>query len=440
MIPGLRLLRCLKAGAFLAMALSLSGCGAWLGEKEAPPLPGTRIPILFSGTAADASPSAGPVTLPEPQPRSDWPQAGGNARHDSGHLDAAPDLRRVWSVTAAGGGYGLSSPPVVAEDRVYILGADYQLTAHALDSGKLLWSARLENPEGPGEAFGGGLAFADGLLFLTTGYGVIAAHDAETGAEVWRQTVGVPLRTAPAVDGGAVLAVAVDNRVIARAAADGRALWTRENFAAAAGLVGTGVPAIAGDVVIAPQSSGDLRALWLSSGEILWERSLASGNRFSGLADFTGIRASPVIAAGAVYAVSNAGRLAAFDLVSGFELWQRRAGGVNTPLVAGNTVFFLAADGRLMALSRQDGALRWQADLPVWADPAERTDPLVWTGPLLLNGRLVLGGSGSELLILSALDGQETGRIALDGPLLSPPAAAGGLLIVRTPGKVTAFR
>ncbi len=430
----------LKFAALLALALGLTGCGVWLGDKEAPPLPGERVAVLFPESDQESAQLVRPVVLPAAQPRADWPQAGGNARHDSGSVQAAAALQQVWAVPSSAGFYNFSTAPVIAGGRVFTLDADYVLSAYAQESGRQIWSVKVADPEGPGEAFGGGLAFEDGQLFLTTGYGLVAAYSSETGAETWRQSVGVPIRAAPVVADGVVLAVTVDNSAIAHAAADGRKLWMHQGFSDAAGLVGIGVPAIAGGIAVVPQSSGDLRALRLPTGDLLWEKSLASGRRMSRLADFAGIRADPVISDGVVYAASNSGRLAALDLPSGVELWQRRGGGINTPLLAGDSLFFLANDGQLMALGRKDGSLRWKVSLPVWKDPVQRVSPIVWTGPLLLEDRLVLGSSTGDLLVLAGADGHEITRLSLGEPVLSAPIAAGGLLFVRTASRVIAFR
>ena len=50
-------------------------------------------------------------------------------------------------------------------------------------------------------AFGGGVGGGDGRVFATTGYGIVAAFDAATGTEIWRQTMATPLRGAPTVFG-----------------------------------------------------------------------------------------------------------------------------------------------------------------------------------------------------------------------------------------------
>ena len=45
-------------------------------------------------------------------------------------------------------------------------------------------------------------------------------------------------------------------------------------------------------------------------------------------------------------------------------IWDQPIGGIEMPWVAGKSLFLQTIDGRLYALRRSDGAVRWVADLP----------------------------------------------------------------------------
>ena len=89
-----------RAAMLLAVALPMSGCGAfdgWFGEDKKP-LPGKRDLVfaerdpLALGTAAALK-----VTLPAPAAMADWPQAGGRPDHDDEHPAAGAALSRAWT-------------------------------------------------------------------------------------------------------------------------------------------------------------------------------------------------------------------------------------------------------------------------------------------------------------------------------------------------------
>ena len=102
-----------------------------------------------------------------------------------------------------------------------------RLTAVTRD-GRLAWSRSLV-PEGqvPDSGPGGGMAVAGGVLFVTTGFGEVFALRPATGGTIWRRTLEAPIRAAPVVDGGRVVAVPRDDTAYALDARTGETLWQR---------------------------------------------------------------------------------------------------------------------------------------------------------------------------------------------------------------------
>ena len=91
-----------------------------------------------------------------------------------------------------------------------------------ITGGDRIWSKDLTPRRGRDKtSLGGGVAFADGKVFATSGFGFAAAFDAATGAEVWRTTSESPYHAAPTVAGGRVFAVTNDSELIAMDATTG---------------------------------------------------------------------------------------------------------------------------------------------------------------------------------------------------------------------------
>jgi outer membrane protein assembly factor BamB len=100
-----------------------------------------------------------------------------------------------------------------------------------------------------------------------------------------------------------------------------------------------------------------------------------------------------VIDRGVVYAVSQSGLMAAFSLNTGERLWSRDIGGIQTPWAAGDYVYVLDNNARLLCLTRKEGRVRWIHQLPQYEHPDEKTDPIIWAGPVLVSDRLILVSS-----------------------------------------------
>lgn len=439
----------LKLSKILPVLLSgsiLAGCGSWFGEEEAPPLPGERVSIMLLESDLEPDPRLSDlkVVLPKPYKNEDWPQFGGYSDHAMHHLDAAANLQEVWSVGFGDGGDSedrLLSAPIISKGRVFTVDTNYVVRAFDAETGRAIWEHEVEIPDEDDDAFGGGLAAEGNQLFLSTGYARVVSLNMENGEEIWRKTASGPLRAAPAVSKNVVVVTAVDNQSTAYDAATGEKLWSHTGFVETAGLIGSSSPAIFKDIAFVPYSSGELFALRLKNGRVAWSSSLASLRRVDALGQLADIRGGTVVDRGVVFAISHAGRMAAFDQKSGARIWERRIGGINTPWVAGNYIFVLASDGHLVALTRKGGRVLWLSSLPIWEDPEDREDRINWVGPVLVGDRLILANTMGEMWTFSPYDGKALGMEDLGDPIRVPPVVAKGRIYVQTEGgKLIAFQ
>ncbi|MFY7961664.1 MAG: PQQ-binding-like beta-propeller repeat protein, partial [Elsteraceae bacterium] len=306
----------------LVLLIALSGCSLkdqFFGETGPPPLPGQRIAILQSARTIDPSPEIETmaVRLPRPQRNSDWAQAGGAPDHAMHHLDLPETVSEAWRASVGSGSSSsafLYNSPIMADGRLYAIDADGNLTALDAINGRRLWQVDT-TPDNEGSAIvAGGVASAGGRVYVASGYAEVIAYDGATGRQIWRQSTPAPMRSAPTISAERVFVITVENQLIALAAEDGRRLWTHAGVGETAGLLGGASAAVDGNVVLAPFSSGDLFALRLDTGRVVWSESLTSARRIDAVSGLANIRARPVIDRGVVYAMSNAGRFAAISL------------------------------------------------------------------------------------------------------------------------------
>ncbi len=431
--------RSLSALACALAALALTGCGMlpdWFGDSEPPPLAGERLSIIALERAVEPDPALADlaVVLPEPRVNTAWPQVGGTAGHAMHHLAGPAARAERWRASIGAGSHGsgqILAPPVAGADLVFTMDADSVVSAFDAESGTLLW--RSDPVPEDEEGFGGGLALAAGMLYVTTGFGQVLAYDAASGMLEWRATVGIPMRAPPTVAGGRVFAVSHDNRLWALDGETGEIQWSHVAIAEMAGLLGGASPAVDGEIVVAPYSSGELVALRVENGRTVWADTLAlQGGGVEALAAFNDIDGSPVIDRGTVFANNRGERLVAADLRTGGRLWEQDVGGLAMPWVAGEFLFVTTTDGDLLCLTREDGRIRWVHPLPRFEDPEDREDPIFWTGPVLVGGRLLVGGSNGELRAVSPSDGSALGTLSMPGAVRLPPIVVGETLFVLT--------
>src|SRR6202000_640728 len=131
---------------------------------------GERISIVPNDQKLEASDALKGVDFPLPTPvhTTAWPLPGGTLEQSVDHVDAAPNLSVAWRHDigkGSGNGYFLTAPPIAITGRVYVMDAEASVSAHDAQTGAQIWRTDIR----PGskrdrEGFGGGLAFADGKL------------------------------------------------------------------------------------------------------------------------------------------------------------------------------------------------------------------------------------------------------------------------------------
>lgn len=435
-----------------AMVFSLAGCDGItdifdiFGSSKTP-LPGERIAV-FAGRGdiePDKDMAGVQIVLPAPVVNDSWPQSGGFANYAMQHLAVSDSPKMIWTADVGAGSSSsriLTTPPVMAEGKVFAKDAQSQVSAFEADTGKLLWRVTLEPDKARDtDEFGGGLAYYGGRLFVTTGFAAVFALDPSSGKEIWTSTVSAPVRGAPLVFGDRVFAISIDNKLQSMAAVDGSDLWQYSALQETAGFVGGNSPAGSGEYVVAPFSSGELVGLRLDNGRPIWNESLigasSEARAFGNLAD---IRGRPVIDRGVVYAMGSAGQLGAFDLRSGSRVWERGIGGSQTPWVAGRFLFVVSSGADVVAVSRDTGKIKWVTPLTQFQDDRRRK-PVLWGGPVLAGDRLLVVGSLGQMLALSPYTGEILGKLDVRDPMRLAPIVANSTIYVLTDsGRLIAYR
>jgi outer membrane protein assembly factor BamB len=435
-----------RAPVMVAALMALSACGIFKGSGKKTPTVGNRVPILVSENNVEADKTIADiqVTLPAPAPNDAWAQPGGNAAKSMGQLALADSPARVWTAAINGGSNRerLAAAPVIADNKLFVVDVEANVHAFAADSGAKLWTAAL--PEGDANRparFGGGVSYDEGKLYATDGLGDVVALSAADGKIEWRVKPGGPLRGAPTVANGNVYVLTQDNQMFAVGQADGKVQWSASGTLESQGVFGVAAPAASAGSVVAGFSSGELNAYRYENGRVLWQDALSRTSITTSVSSLADIDAAPVIDDGRVYAVGQGGRMVALELSTGQRLWEQNFAGISTPWIAGEWLFVVTDDARLVCLARANGKARWIAQLPRYRNEKKKSDPITWYGPVLAGGRLVMTNSRGQIVYANPGDGAVQATVETGTPFTLPPVVANStLFVVDQKGRVAAYR
>lgn len=438
-------------GGALSVLVLLTGCAEGptlpkLGDlnpfaEKAVPLPGKRIPVMqtnntVTGELSDASQ---PITLPPQQVNDSWAQPGGQPNNAPGHLAFDGAAGEVWSASAgtgSGSSGRVTASPIVYGGYVYALDAEGAVSAISTSGGAVAWRVSLkpdrENASGGWFSFslgssaeggyGGGLAVDNGRLYAASGFGNVVALDPQTGKKIWEKQLEAPIRASPTAAGDRVFVVTLDGRFYCLAGADGGELWSARGLPQQASLINNASPAVDAGTVVVPYPSGDLVALNVEDGSVLWQESLSRTRTTSQLTSMSDT-ARPAIDNGVVFAIGHAGRMIATQVSTGERLWSINVPSTQQPWVAGGSVFVVDTDGELIAIDKNDGKLQWTTKLP---------GATSWSGPTLAGGTLWVVSAKGDLVGVEAQTGRLTVQKQVGSPVYVAPIVAQGRMYILT--------
>ena len=438
----------LTAAAAIALMAGLSGCGVFKGKgKPTTPTVGNRVAILSRvDTSAKVDPALESiaVVLPPATENADWAQAGGTANKSYGNLALAAAPSLVWSARIVGSSpkQRLAAAPVIGGGTMFVMDTAGMMHAFDAKTGAERWQKSFQiKGDGASSIYGGGASVSDDRVYVTTGLGEVAALNTATGEQLWKVKPAGPLRGSPTIAFGSVFVMTQANQIIALNAADGTQVWNAAASVGQTGVFGVAAPAAGQGTIIAGYSTGELIAYRYENGRELWTDALARTSLSTSVGVLTDIDADPIIDRGRVYALGQGGRMAAYELVTGQRIWELNLAGISTPAVAGDWIFTLTDDARLLCIARSSGKVRWLTQLAAYRNVAKKKDPLFWSGPVLAGDRLWFVNSLGQVFSAAATDGQPVLVADVKAPITLAPIVAGSMLYVLDDnGKINAFR
>lgn len=424
----------------------LAGCA----QKEAV-LTGKRESLrsLVEGSSQAAASSdlgSAPIKLPAAVANTSWTHRIGTPKYRTANLQLGLAPKLIWSADIGAGDSRknrITADPVAAEGRIFTLDAEARITATSTQ-GVTLWQVDLTPlRDNSDEGSGGGLAYGDGIVYVSSGFGLLSAFDPATGTKIWEQKLGSTGSGAPTVYGDLIYIVSGDDTAWALDAKSGRIRWQLSNTEDVANVLGGAAPAVNDKFVIFPYGDGALHGAFRKGGLRLWSSFVSGARRFDTISTITDITGDPVIVGDNVYVGSHSGRLVSLDINTGKRNWTADEGALSPVWPVAGALFVLTDRNELVRLNAKDGSRVWGVDLPNFVKFKQRKANEVFAhyGPILAGGQLVVASNDGLLRFFDPVNGDLTRTVAVPGGATTAPIVVNGTLyVVGTKGQLHAFR
>ena len=295
-------------------------------------------------------------------------------------------------------------------------------------TGQLNWQIELEVPVVAGP--GGG----EGLILVGTQEGEVIALNENNGEFIWRIRLTSEVLTPPRAALGVVIARTSDGRMSGLSVSDGEELWNYQRSVPLLSLRGAGPPALIDDKAIVGYANGKLVALSISDGKVIWEQSVAVSRGRTEIDRLVDIDSELVIKGNRVYAVAYHGNLAALDVGTGRVLWKREMSSRAGIDVAENEAVYVSDENNYV-WAIQDGSGNG-----LWRQTELLRRNI--TAPVIVGEYVIVGDLDGYIHWVSREDGRFVARMRLSNDAIrSKPVIGDGLVYISAiDGTVAAIR
>lgn len=349
-----------------------------------------------------------------------WPTAAHDGSRTGTAAGPSPPYSVAWTAEAPAG--GPMAEPVVAEDRIIVLGRT-GVAALGADDGSVLW----EESRAPGRA--GTPAIAGDLVVFAAGTGEetsLVARSLEDGGRAWSIELGAPAFGPPAIADDLLVVGTHDGRLLALDAGSGEERWV---FEADGGF--DAAPAIGEGVVLAVARRTAVGRSTLLAFDADGGPDVEPRWRFS--PPGTAFLSAPAIGDGFAVVGSTEPLVRALGINDGEERWStpaRDAFQSRSIPIAPDDVY--AADRtHVTRLDADAGEELWTfqvADLG--GLPGGRFNTLETSDVAVIGDAVVVGDAAGELSAIDAGSGHRMWRRDVgEGPLSAPSAGPDALYV-----------
>ena len=343
-------------------------------------------------------------------------------------IDTKVKLKKQWS-SKIGDGQGdgfYKITPTLVDGVLYVASSDGEVAAISAADGDRLWRVELERP------LSGGVGYHDRSLYLGGADGSVLQLSADDGVVEWEAAVSGEVLAAPAVSDDWVIVQTYDGKLLGFQSGADEPTWTFTSDVPVLTLRGTSTPILVGGNAIAGFGDGKVIAVDVNSGNVSWESRIGvpqGSSEIDRIVDIDGAMTQQGIE---LFVASYQGRVAALDNRTGLKLWQQNVSSVTGTHVGFGNVYVADVDGTLSAFLRTGQGVRWQNIELGYRQLSRPTPVSSYVATVDFDGYLHL---------LSQVDGQIVGRTKIGGDAARADmiADSGRLIIFADNGQLLAY-
>ncbi|MDC0440758.1 outer membrane protein assembly factor BamB [Gammaproteobacteria bacterium] len=223
-------------------------------------------------------------------------------------------------------------------------------------SGKENWKINLNRE------LASGVASGFGKLVVSDLNGFVIALDIDTQEIIWEKNIGGEVLSNAVVSASLILVKNSVGELVALSALSGETKWSFRSQLPALTVRGTGESIIENGIVFSTFDNGRLAAFQLETGFFLWDAPISFLEGSSELENLIDGDSAPVLAKQLIFATNYQGNLTAFDVAQKRPVWNADASSFYSPIVTNNMIMVIQDDGSILSFSLANLSSSWTSE------------------------------------------------------------------------------
>ena len=351
-------------------------------------------------------------------------------------VDNQLPIQEIWRNSTAGNTHVYSLlGPINYDNAIYVASRSGQVKAIDLSTGHTIWDKNLSQStlfSSKTALFSGGVSADDRYVYVGSERAVVYALDRNDGNVIWEKPVKGEVLARPVSSDDKLIIHTASGNLQALNRNTGEDIWDVVLEVPTLSLRGNSTPTIAHGAAILGDDTGHVNAYYLNDGQLIWQQRISQPSGSTEIDKLNDVDSTPVIEGNLAYAIGYNGNVVALDLSNGQIVWRKEMGSTHSFAVDSHQLFIVDQDDNVQAVSKNGGAVNWtQAGLL----HRQLTDPVIY------QNYIVVGDFEGYLYWLNQDNGEVVAKTQVSSSgLISKPLVVDNKIIVQAKnGDIYAF-
>ena len=309
-------------------------------------------------------------------------------------IENQKDISIIWEVAFSGENEIGNFEPGFSSQNLFFADSEGNLSSLDINSGENNWSTELN-------FLASGTAAGFGIIVVADIDGNVIALDQKDGSKLWNTNVKGEVLSKSVIDTKIVIVKTGSGELIGLNKETGLIEWSYRSKLPALTLRGSSSPVISDDKLYASFDNGRLGAFEISSGFPLWDGAISYVSGSSELENLIDADSSPVIEGGLIYTINYQGNLNIFDIAQRRSVWSYETSSFYSPVLTRGMLIVVEADSVIKSFSLKSLQESWTNE-----DYTNRG----LSNAVSFKGSLVAGDLEGYIHIIDPLNGKTIGR------------------------------